>query len=71
MDSAARSGGVSRSDCRHVVKITTPYESNALIYLKLVVLCLLGMGGKRKSTHKTIAFGYRLDGDVAISRQGN
>ena len=24
--SAAGSGGVSRSDCRHVMKITTPYE---------------------------------------------
>ena len=30
--SMARSGGVSRSDCRHVMKITTPYESRALIW---------------------------------------
>ena len=30
--SAAWSGGVSRSDCRHVMKITTPYA-----YLKLAV----------------------------------
>ena len=30
--SAARSGGVSRSDCRHVTKITTPYELRALIW---------------------------------------
>ena len=29
--SAARSGGVSRSDCRHVMKITTPSELNASI----------------------------------------
>ena len=29
---------VSRSDCRHVMKITTPYESNALIYSKLIGL---------------------------------
>ena len=32
MVSAARSGGVSRSDCRHVMKITTPYELRALIW---------------------------------------
>ena len=30
--SAARSGGVSRSDCRHVMKITTPYELRAFIW---------------------------------------
>ena len=27
----ARSGGVSRSDCRHVMNITTPHELDALI----------------------------------------
>ena len=32
--SAARSGGVSRSDCRHAMKIKTPYELKALIYYK-------------------------------------
>ena len=34
--SAARSGGVSRSDCRHVLKITTPYKLRALIWDYLV-----------------------------------
>ena len=29
---AARSGGVSRSDCIHVMEITTPYELWALIW---------------------------------------
>ena len=29
---ATRSGGVSRSDCRHVMKIATPYELRALIW---------------------------------------
>ena len=32
MASAARSGGVSRSNCRFVMKITTPYELRALIW---------------------------------------
>ena len=36
MVSATRSGGVSRSDCRHVMKITTPYELRALIWDYLV-----------------------------------
>ena len=44
--SAARSGGVSRSHCRHVMKITTPYELRALIwdYFFKFFRCVCGGG---------------------------
>ena len=46
MDSAARSGGVSRSDCRHVMEITTQYELEALIwdYLLSLSFCIFAVG---------------------------
>ena len=42
----ARSGGNSRSDCRQVMKITTPYELRALIY----ILNFKGGGNSGKGT---------------------